>query len=339
MFIIIPFKMKRNRRTFLKNSGQAALGMGLLGIYSCADANATKEAATANAEETTTEPSSELFFQLSLAQWSLHNMLFDGKLDNLDFPAFTKKEFGIEAVEYVNQFFGEKGTDQAYLTELKKRADDNGVKSLIIMVDREGNLGDTDANARQTAVENHFKWLEAAKFLGCHSIRVNAFGVGTADEVKAAAIDGLGKLATEGQKYGLNVIVENHGGYSSDGKWLTDVMAQINLPNCGTLPDFGNFCIEREGGAQWDGKCINEYDRYLGVQEMMPYAKSVSAKSHNFDANGNETNTDYLKMMQIVKDAGYTGYVGVEYEGTDLSELEGIKATRDLLLRVGSQLK
>jgi sugar phosphate isomerase/epimerase len=330
--------MKKTRRTFIKHSGQFALGMGLLGLSSCSSgSNAGGENAESSAEAEE-YAAKELFFKISLAQWSLHKAFFDGKLDNLDFAAKAKNDFGIEAIEYVNQFFKDKAEDQTYLAEMKKRADDNGVKSLIIMVDGEGGLGDLDAAKRKTAVENHYKWVEAAKFLGCHSIRVNAFGEGTAEEVAAAAVDGLGSLATFAKDFDINVIVENHGSYSSDGNWMSGVMKEVNMANCGMLPDFGNFCIKRDNGQPWGGNCIEEYDRYKGVTQFMPFAKAVSAKSHDFDADGNEIHTDFMKMMKIVKDAGYTGYVGVEYEGSELSEDEGIMATKKLLEKVGAAL-
>ena len=273
------------------------------------------------------------FFKISLAQWSLHRTLRGGGMDNLDFAAKTKNDFGIEAVEYVNQFFKDKAEDTAYLDQMTQRATDVGVQQLIIMIDGEGGLGDPDDGARMKAVENHYKWVEAAKYLGCHSIRVNAYGVGSAEDVGLAAVDGLGRLATFAQNRGINVIVENHGGYSSNGSWLAGVMKQVGMDNCGTLPDFGNFCIERGE----DG-CANEYDRYQGVEEMMPFAKAVSAKSHDFDANGNEINTDYARMLKIVKDHGYSGYVGIEYEGSGLSEDEGIMATKKLLEKVGRMM-
>jgi len=262
-------------------------------------------------------------FQISLAEWSLHKTIFAKKLDNLDFPKTAKMDFGIDAVEYVNQFFKDKAKDSTYLTELKKRCDDLGVKSLLIMCDGEGALGDADEAKRKKAVENHYRWVEAAKFLGCHSIRVNAQSSGTREEQLDRAADGLAQLSEFGGKHEINVIVENHGGLSSDGAWLAAVMKKVNNPRCGTLPDFGNF-----GG----------YDRYKGVTELMPYAKGVSAKSHDFDAEGNETKTDYLKMMKIVLDAKYHGYVGVEYEGSKLSEADGIKATKKLLEKVRDQL-
>jgi len=277
----------------------------------------------------------ELFFKISLAEWSLHKALFAKEFENLEFPAKAKNEFGISAVEYVNQFFMDKAKDTAYLTELKKRADDVGVTNVLIMCDGEGEMANLDAAKRLEAVENHYKWVDAAKFLGCTSIRVNCFGIGTAEEVAKAGADGLRKLSEYAQPVGINVIVENHGGYSSNGEWLSSVMKEVGMANCGTLPDFGNFCTKRESGHEWESKCIEEYDRYLGVSEMMPFAKGVSAKANNFDEQGNCVETDYLKMLPIVKAAGYSGHIGIEYEGTVLSEAEGIKATKLLLERVG----
>lgn len=324
--------MISTRRKFIAQSGTIALGIGLLGC----SPKAKDEANTINAAADNTEK--ELFFKISLAQWSLNKAFFDGTLDNLDFAATARKEYGIGAVEYVNQFFKDYAKDKKYLGEMKQRAADNDVKSLIIMVDGEGNLGAPDDKERKISVENHYKWVEAAKELGCHSIRVNSFGVGTREEVAAAAVDGLGSLATFAKDFDMNVIVENHGSYSSDGNWMTDVMTKINMANCGMLPDFGNFCVEREGGHQWQGECIKEFDRYEGVKLFMPFAKAVSAKSYDFDEAGNETKIDFKRIMQIVKDGGYTGYVGVEYEGTRLSPDEGIKATKALLEKVGKEL-
>jgi sugar phosphate isomerase/epimerase len=318
----------KQRRSFIKNLGLVGIGATISPwlLQSCGGSQTQREIA---------EKAEDLFFKISLAQWSLHKSLFAGELDNLDFAAFTKMEFGIDAVEYVNAFFKDKAQDQSYLGEMKKRAEDIGVKSVLIMVDNEGYLGDLDAVARNQSVDNHKKWVEAAQFLGCHSIRVNAFGRGTAEEVGSAAIDGLGSLSEFAKDYNINVIVENHGGYSSDGQWLANVIQSTGMANCGTLPDFGNFCIKRSDGSDWGGECLEEYDRYRGVAEMMPFAKGVSAKSYDFDAEGNCIETDYEKMLQIVKDAGYQGYIGIEYEGSKLSEIEGIKATKTLLERVG----
>ncbi|MFN9717184.1 MAG: sugar phosphate isomerase/epimerase family protein [Planctomycetota bacterium] len=297
-----------NRRSFLSASaGLAAVAMTSRGVF----------AAPAAAK-----------FEISLAEWSLHKAIFGKKIDNLDFAVTAKKEFGIEAIEYVNQFFKDKAKDEKYLAELNKRAADQGVKQLLIMIDGEGNLGDPDNAKRKTAVENHHKWVEAAKTLGCHSIRVNAGSSGTYEDQMKLAADGLRSLSEFAGKLGLNVIVENHGGLSSNGEWLAGVMKMVGLKNCGTLPDFGNFRVK-------DGEM---YDRYKGVTELMPFAKAVSAKSHDFDEKGNEIHTDYFKMMKIVLAAGYSGYVGIEYEGSKLDEFAGIKATKALLERVRAEV-
>ena len=273
------------------------------------------------------------FFKISLAEWSLHRELQAGKMINLDFPIIAKRDFGISAIEYVNSFFKDKAQDTKYLSDLKLRCNSEGVKSLLIMCDGEGSLGDTDSSLRIKAVENHFRWLEAASYLGCHSIRVNAAGSGSKEEVAKTAADGLFRLSEKAKSFNLNVIVENHGGFSSIGTWLSKVIEQVNLPNCGTLPDFGNFCVRSESNT-----CAEEYDRYTGVDELMPYAKAVSAKSYNFDDDGNCVETDFLRMLQIVKRSGYKGHIGIEYEGSQLSERDGIKATLNLLNKVGSRL-
>ncbi|WP_425618182.1 sugar phosphate isomerase/epimerase family protein [Anatilimnocola sp. NA78] len=271
----------------------------------------------------------EPLFKISLAQWSLHKTLQQKKLDNLDFAKTAKSDFGIEAIEYVNQFFKDKANDSKYLADLKQRSDDLGVKVLLIMCDGEGALGDADEAKRTKAVENHYKWVEAAKYLGGHSIRVNAQSGGTYDEQIDRAADGLRRLTEFAEKHNINVIVENHGGNSSDGAWLAKVMKKVDHKMCGTLPDFGNFNI---GGGK-------VYDRYQGVDELMPFAKAVSAKSHDFDDKGNETKTDYKKMLEVVvKKHNYHGYCGIEYEGSKLSEHDGIIATKKLLERVRDEL-
>ncbi len=269
-------------------------------------------------------------YKISLAEWSLHKSLRDEstKLTNLDFPRVTREEFGIEAVEYVNQFFKDKARDDAYLSDLKKRCDDNGVKSVLIMVDGEGNLGDADTAKRRQAVEQHHQWVDAAKFLGCHSIRVNAASSGSYLEQIKLASDGLRQLSEYAAPHGIGVIVENHGGLSSNGAWLAVVIERVGMDNCGTLPDFGNFNI---GNG-------NQFDRYQGVQALMPYAKAVSAKTYDFDEAGNEKTIDYLKMMKLVIEAGYNSYVGIEYEGGGLSEFDGIKASKKLLETVAAEL-
>jgi L-ribulose-5-phosphate 3-epimerase len=262
-------------------------------------------------------------FKISLAQWSLHRTLRAKEIDHIDFARVAKRDFGIEAIEYVNSFFKDKARDAAYLAEMNKRAADEGVTQYLIMCDGEGRLGDPDAALRATAVENHRKWLEAAKVLGCVTIRVNAASVGSFEEQQKLAADGLRKLTELAAPMNLNVVVENHGGLSSDGKWLSGVMKMVDHPRCGTLPDFGNFY---------------EYDRYQGVADLMPFAKAVSAKSHDFDEQGNESQKDYRRLMKTVLDAGYRSWVGIEYEGSKLPEREGIAKTKVLLERIRTEM-
>jgi sugar phosphate isomerase/epimerase len=277
-------------------------------------------------------PQSKPLFSVSLAQWSFHRALRSGEMAHLDFARVAKRDYGLDAIEYVNVFFFDKARDAAYLRDMRSRADGEGVSSLLIMCDEEGDLGDSDEAGRTTAVSNHHKWVEAAKALGCHSIRVNARShpdLGYEEQQNLAA-DGLRRLCEFADPHGINVIVENHGGISSNGAWLAGVMERVDHPRVGTLPDFGNFKI-RNAPEEW-------YDRYQGVRELMPYAKAVSAKSYDFDAAGNDTGTDYERMLRIVLDAGYRGYVGIEYEGDNLSEPEGVRKTRDLLVRVRETL-
>lgn len=301
--------MKQSRRAFLQQAALGAAGLALLTNEGLAKAYLGKPP-----------------YKISLAEWSLHKALFAKQMTNLDFPVKAAKEYGIYGVEYVSTFF--KDTSTEYLNELLKITKDNGVTNVLIMVDGQGSLGDSDKAARDKAVENHHRWIDAAKFLGCHSIRVNAAGRGTAEEVAKAVAESLTSLCQYAAKDKINVVVENHGGMSSNGKWLSGVMKQVNLKNCGTLPDFGNFRVS----------ATEEYDRYLGMQELMPFAKGVSAKSHDFDEQGNETLKDFYRIMKIVKDSGYKGWVGIEYEGNTLGEPEGIMATKRLLEKVFATL-
>jgi L-ribulose-5-phosphate 3-epimerase len=302
-----------DRRDFLKQFVRLTAGVSVAGLAGRQSLAGAKEP----------------LFKISLAEWSLHRALFSKQLDHLDFAKVTKNDYGISAVEYVNQFFKDKAGDRGYLAEMKKRAGDLGVESRLIMIDGEGALGDADEAKRKQAVENHYKWVEAAKYLGCKIIRVNAQSSGSYEEQLERAADGLRRLTEFAAKHKIDVIVENHGGLSSNGAWLAAVIKKVNHPRCGTLPDFGNFSLG-------DGK---EYDRYQGVKEMMPYAKAVSAKSFDFNEQGNETVIDYNRMMKIVLGAGYHSFMGIEYEGDRLSEPEGIRATKRLLERLQKELQ
>ena len=322
-----------NRRDFLARAaaGLAATGaIALSGGATFAAENQAQKPANKSEVKNPHGSATGPAFRISLAEWSLHKTLQKNEMTNLDFPQASREKFGIEGLEFVNQFFMDKAEDHDYLTQLKTRCDDHGVKPLLIMIDREGALGDPDSAKRTKSVENHYKWVSAAKFLGCHSIRVNAQSSGGFVETLPMAADGLRKLCEFADQHDINVIVENHGGLSSNGAWLSAVMELVDHPRVGTLPDFGNFAIDR-------GKNIN-YDRYKGVNQLVPYAKAISAKSYDFDAQGNETTIDYARMMGIVTGWGYNGFVGIEYEGSRLSEAEGILATKALLERVRSLL-
>lgn len=310
--------------------------------FSCKDVKKSEEAAATEEEVTSSETPD---FQLSLAQWSIHRMIWDGT----DPYSFAEKahEWGFTGLEYVSQLYNKELEAAGYSKEAmdnfvaksNAEAEKYGLTNLIIMIDGQGDLATTDAAERKEAVENHFKWVDAAADMGCHSIRVNLSGSQDPDEWVANSVDGLTQLATYARDKNINVIVENHGGLSSNAALLAKVMETVNMENCGTLPDFGNFCIRRNDPSDYRSGCAEMYDLYKGVEELMPFAKAVSAKSHNFDQDGNETEIDYSRMLQIVKDAGYSGYIGVEYEGSELGEEAGIIATRDLILRSAETLQ
>ncbi|MEM8765421.1 MAG: TIM barrel protein [Bacteroidota bacterium] len=327
------------RRRFINRGIQASAAITILGVSSCKDGKKTAETTSETMEP---EPeTADVAIQLSLAQWSIHRMIKEEGLDPYAF-AEKAKQWGFSGLEYVSQLYekelAEKEFSQEAMDEFVQKSleasKEHEMENLIIMVDHEGDLSSADEAERNEAVERHHKWVDAAEKLGCHSIRVNLMGSKVAEEWTPASIDGLKKLCAYAAPKNIDVIVENHGGFSSDAGMLVEVMKGVDMANCGTLPDFGNFCVEREDGSYFESKCIKEYDRYQGITELMPYAKAVSAKSHDFDGEGNEIHTDYTKMMDIVLSAGYKGFVGVEYEGKELGEKDGILATRDLLLKV-----
>lgn len=321
-----------NRRKLIQSSAQLILVVFLLGLGACKQ---NKKEETAGAEENhESQVEDQEWFKLSLAQWSMHRMIREDGMDPYLF-AEKAKAWGFEGLEYVSGlYYPELEKDDFSEAAMKNFVDKSlaeskkhGLQNLIIMIDGQGDLATSDEAVRNAAVENHYKWVDAAAALGCHSIRVNLSGSSDPDEWTAASVDGLTKLSTYAKDKNINIIVENHGGLSSKGALLANVFKEVNMENCGTLPDFGNFCIT---WGEWP-ECLEWYDRYKGMEEIMPYAKAVSAKSHDFDENGEEIHSDYSRMLKIVKDAGYTGFIGVEYEGSGLSEEEGILATKKLL--------
>ena len=316
------------RRTFIKKLAVGAAYLQLPWLT-----NSCQPRQTENNMDTVTAP----WLRVSLAQWSIHRALESGTLKAVDFAAIARLTYGIEAIEYVNGFYRDQSTDEKFWNQMKQSADENGVKSLLMMVDDEGDLGHTDAAERTKSIENHYKWVNAAAILGCHSIRVNAFGEGTKEEVQKAMIDSMSRLCEYAAQSKINMIIENHGLYSSDGKWIAGIMKEVNMPNCGTLPDFGNWCLAAKWGTT-QGDCTDVYDRYQGVAETLPYAKGVSAKSYQFDAHGEETKIDYMRMLKLVKDSGFHGHIGIEFEGLNMGEHEGILATKALLEKILSNL-
>lgn len=331
------------RRFFIQSSAKAGIAFSLLGVYACKQGS--KEKKEANSNDSIELLNKAPLFQISLAQWSINRMIRNEGLDPYKF-AEKANSWGFTGLEYVSQLYkveleASDYSDEAmqnFVNKNNAEAKKYGLQNLLIMVDSEGALAAIDTKERKEAVKRHYKWVDAAAAMGCHSIRVNLQGAMESDAWIEASVDGLTQLATYAKPKHINIIVENHGGPSSKGVWLASVMQKVNMENCGTLPDFGNFCVKRENGSYYASKCVEEYDKYQGVAELMPYAKAVSAKSYDFDENGNETKIDYHRMMHIVKESGYTGFVGVEYEGDVLSEEEGILATKNLLLKITEKL-
>lgn len=313
----------RTRRDFLRMSA------AVTGFFALAGVPRRVRAASSSAEARSDDPASGRapLFRISLAQWSLHRELYGGGMDPLDFPAVATREYGLDAVEYVNSFYRE--LPSGWVGELGARCDSEGVQSLLIMCDGEGRIGDPDPAARQATIDNHVPWLEAASALGCHSIRVNAASEGSPEQQSLLVADGLSRLAERAEPFGLSVLVENHGGLSSDGAWLAATIRAADHAGLGTLPDFGN----------WQVSETERYDPYLGLSELMPLARAVSAKSHDFGPDGGEAGLDYGRLLRIVRDSGYEGWIGIEYEGQRLSEPEGIRATKALLERTFAAMR
>lgn len=265
-------------------------------------------------------------FQISLAEWSIHRAINSRMITNLDFPRIAREQFGIEGLEFVNGLWA--APTQDYVAQLKKRMADTGTKGVLIMCDGEGLMGHSNRAVRMKAAMNHRKWVDIAAELGCRAIRTNMYsdvkpsGNAEIDQVLGYCAESFNNICGYAAPANINVIIENHGGISSDPDVVVRLMKKVNLPNFGTLPDFGNF--------------PKEVDRYEAVKKLMPYAKGVSFKCYDFSPAGDETMMDVPKMMNIVTEAGYNGWVGIEYEGNRLSEFEGIAAAKRLLDRINA---
>jgi sugar phosphate isomerase/epimerase len=327
------------RRNFIRSSAKAGMAVSFFGAYACKE---NKKGVIENSSATDViEKVTEPFFKLSLAQWSIHKMIKDDKVDPYTF-AEKAKNWGFTGLEYVSQLYNPELSDAdysdeamaAFVSKSNAEAKKHGMDNVLIMIDGQGNLAVNDEEERNETVEKHKKWVDAAAAMGCHAIRVNLSGSMIPEEWIPSAVDGLTKLCTYAKTKNINVLVENHGGLSSNGALHAEVMKAVKLDNCGTLPDFGNFCITRNE----DWSCKEAYDKYKGMAELMPYAKAVSAKSNDFNDDGSAIGIDYSRMMKMVKEAGYTGYIGVEYEGSILGEEAGIIATKNLMLKVAKEL-
>lgn len=300
------------RRTFIRNGAMGATALAVTPLFG----HETRQ--------------KEL--KISLAQWSLHRSFWDNHLDPVDFASIAMDKYKIDAIEFVNGLYPDKGNDETFWNKMKTRSADAGVKNLLMMVDDEGDLGTANEKERLKAVENHYKWVHAAKLLGCHTVRVNAFGDSDREIFRMAIMDGMSRLADYAAQSNINIVIENHGLFSSDASLIAGIIKEVNRPNFGSFPDFGNWCLSAKWGTT-QGECDKEYDRYRGVSELLPFAKAVSAKSYNFNEQGEDTKIDYYSLMKIVKESDYDGHIGIEYEGTEKSEHEGILITKELMLK------
>ncbi len=278
----------------------------------------------------------EKVLKISLAQWSLHRSFRNGSLDPEDFASIAREKYQIDAIEFVNGLYPDKARDESFWIKMRARSEAAGVNNLVLMVDDEGDLGAASEKKRLQAVENHFKWVHAAKLLGCHTMRVNAFGDADREIFRMAIMDGMSRLADYAAELDINIVIENHGLFSSDAALIAGIIKEVNRPNFGAFPDFGNWCLSAKWGTT-QGECENIYDRYQGVAELLPYAKAVSAKSYNFNELGEDTKIDYYRLMKLVKESSYDGYIGIEYEGLEKSEHEGILMTKKLMKKAWEQ--
>ncbi|GAB5561933.1 MAG: hypothetical protein SynsKO_35800 [Synoicihabitans sp.] len=288
-------------------------------------------------------------FTLSLSQWGFHRAIFGDARDNYqDFITtlhrapddvlrgdmdprdivWRARELGVGVVDLVNILWFGHGQDGPWLADFKARARDAGVTFGVLMCDQLGRIAAKDSAERKRSISGHLDWMETAAELGCPFLRVNPYGDGSYLEQLKRGAETLHELADRSSDFGLEILVENHGHPGSNGAWLAMLIEQADHPRLGTYTDLDNFFM---GG--WNHDPQRRYDRTQGLFDLAPYTKAISAKTHDFGPDGEETTIDYQACLKILLDAGFTGLVGAEYEGHRLSEAEGSRLTVELLRR------
>jgi len=256
-------------------------------------------------------------FQVGIQEYTFHRWI-GRKLDHLDYPALCKEKLGITHIEYWNRPFGGKHTDKKYVGELVKRTTGEGMKNVLILVDAKNQLDDANKDQRDKAVDEHKGWIDCAAQLGCDAVRVNCRSGGNPEANLKNAGDGVGRLCDYAKDTKVKVVIEPHGGHSQNPDWLLKAMKALDRTNAGILPDFNNF---------------GRYDRYDAVTKTLPFAPAVCAKALKFDDKGNETRTDYFRMLKIVYDSDFSGVITIEFEGGGIDPIEGSLMTKKLILK------
>ena len=289
-----------SRRHFIQGLGTGALAMAL------------------NSSLTGKEKKTVDRFHIGIQEYTFNRWLKSGKLNHLDYPALVKKELGISYVEYWNRPFDGKHTDPAYVGELAKCTRNEGIQNVLILVDEKHELDHADKLERDKSIDLHKAWIDCAEQLGCLAIRVNCRMGGDPKDNLNRAVDGVGRLCEYAKDTSVKVVIEPHGRNSQDPDWLVSVMNALNHSHAGLLPDFNNF---------------GKYDRYDAVKKTLPFAPAVCAKALKFDKEGNESNTDFERMLKIVHDSEYSGVISIEFEGHDIDPITGSRMTKELILR------
>jgi L-ribulose-5-phosphate 3-epimerase len=269
----------QSRRDLLGGAAAAAMAAFLTGTHSTHAAPASDE--------------------ISLAAWSLVRSFRNGKWKLVDLPRICRENLGIGALEFVNQFF--ENPVLQYLQTVKRAGKQYEVKFVRIMVDGEGEMAAVEKKDRLASARAHRKWVDIAYELGCADIRCNMRG-GTPDwkndkDLVKRAAEAFNDLLEYARPANIDILIENHGGASSDPDTLVAVMKAVNNPHFGTLPDYGNVNLGD--------------DRYEVMRKILPYAKGVSVKAA-WTADGNNVFGDLEKLIKITQESGFHGFWGIE---------------------------